>query len=97
MYREGLGTGLASNNLDEILPAARQGRVDQLFTAIGVQIWGTLNTDSDRMNIHDEVQPGDEELLDLAEFLTFRNSGSVFSVAPEDVPDSSPVAAIFRY
>lgn len=97
IYHEELGTGLTSNSLSEILPAARQGRVDRLFTAIGVQVWGTLETDSDRVNVHDEFQPADEDLLDLAASLTFRNSGSVFPVAPEDVPDSSPVAAIFRY
>lgn len=97
IYHDRLGTGLASNDIREVIQAAHLGRVDSLFIAVDVQIWGAFDAERDGISIHAEPQPGDEDLLDLAAFLTLNNSGSVFSVACEDVPDSNPVAAIFRY
>ena len=96
-YGGSLGAGLASRDIREIVPAAHSGRVDSLFVVLGAQVWGVFNEERENVRIHEEPQPGDEDLLDLAAFLTLNNSGSVFPVAPEDVPDSSLAAAIFRY
>jgi hypothetical protein len=97
VFSERLGTGLASNDIREVVPAAHIGRVDSLFVAVGMQVWGTFDPERDSIIVHDELQPGDEDLLDLAAFLTLNNSGKVFLVAPEDVPDSTSLAAVFRY
>jgi hypothetical protein len=39
-YRELNGTDKISHNLEETVPAAYYGRVEQLFVAVGVQQWG---------------------------------------------------------
>jgi hypothetical protein len=36
-----LSKGLASHDIKEIIAAAEQGRVDSLFVALGVEVWGT--------------------------------------------------------
>ena len=46
---------------------------------------------------HDEEQPGDDELLDLATAQTLRHDGTVYGVKPEDVPGGQLLAAVYRY
>jgi hypothetical protein len=40
---------------------------------------------------------GDEDLLDLAAMYTLLRRGTVYAVAPEQMPDRTPAAAILRY
>lgn len=99
-YRELAGTGRTSRDLSRIVAAAYHGRVDSLFVAVGVQKWGTFEADSGDVRIHDERQPGDQDLLDLAAVQTLVRAGNVFAVSPEQIPDEetdSPAAAVFRY
>lgn len=96
-YREMLSKGLASHDIKEIITSADQGRVDSLFVASGVEVWGTINPETGKVQIHQEPQTGDEDLLDLAALRTLSNSGVVFVAPPEQVPDEEPLAAVFRY
>ena len=98
-YRERAGTGLASSELDEVVPAAYHGRMESLFVALGVQRWGRFDADSNVVEEHAEPEPGDRDLLDLAALRTLMNGGSVFAVDPDGVPadNGSPAAAVFRY
>jgi hypothetical protein len=96
-YRQLLGTGLASSNLTEVVPSAYLGRVDFLFVAVGVQQWGAHDPSTHTVQQHDEVEPGDDDLLDLAAVQTLLHGGTVYAVAPEEVPDNTLVAAVFRY
>jgi dipeptide transport system substrate-binding protein len=43
-YRQSIGTGLASNNLEEIVPAAHHGRIGYLFVEVGQEKWGTFDS-----------------------------------------------------
>lgn len=99
-YRELAGTGRTSSQLERILPAAQHGRVDSLFVALGVQRWGKFDAVSGGVDIHEQRQPGDQDLLDLAAMQTLASAGSVYAVDPDQVPGGerrSPVAAVFRY
>jgi hypothetical protein len=96
-YREMLSKGLASHDMKEIIAAAEQGRVDSLFVALGVEVWGTMSPETGKIRVHQELQIGDEDLLDLAALHTLFNSGVVFVVPPEKAPDEEPLAAVFRY
>ncbi|HEX2254329.1 MAG TPA: hypothetical protein VHQ65_13745 [Thermoanaerobaculia bacterium] len=93
------GTGRASNQLDEVLPAAIDGRVDTLFVPRGVRAWGRFGEADRRVERHDEQRSDSEDLLDRAAGQTFLNGGRVFAVAPEEVPgdNGDPVAAIYRW
>ena len=96
-YQELSGTDKVTNNLIEIVPASYHGRIDLLFVAVGIQAWGAFDLENSRASLHQEMQPGDQDLLDFSAIYTLLNSGAVFAVAPEAVPDSATIAAVFRY
>lgn len=98
-YREFSGNNpeQVSDDLKEIVNAAYYQRIDALFVAVGHQQWGSFDPQSNTVQLHDEAQPGDEDLLDFAAVHTLLNGGNVFAVERDRVPASSPVAAIFRY
>lgn len=96
-YRESSGTGLASNAVEEIVPAASHGRVGVLFVAEGGRRWGTFDPDSGNLQVFSEKEPNAEDLLDVAAIQTYLNGGTVFALAREKMPDGALAAAIFRY
>jgi Bacterial archaeo-eukaryotic release factor family 7 len=96
-YHESIVAGKGSNDLNEVIPAAFFGRVEQLFVPVGLQRWGHFDPDSMELEIHNDVQPGDEDLLNAAAIQTIFHGGTVYAVEPEKVPDNTPVAAVFRY
>lgn len=96
-YHEGIAKGRASHRLDEVLTAACQGRIATLFAPLGVQRWGRFDFNRLALEQHDEEQPGDDELLDLATAQTLRHDGTVYGVKPEDVPGGQLLAAVYRY
>ncbi len=97
MYKEISGTGRASNDIKEIVPAACHGRIDTLFVAVGLQQWGRYNTDTDEVILQDDATLNSTDLLDYAAIQTLLNGGVVYAVAPGEVPDQTSLAAIFRY
>jgi hypothetical protein len=96
-YGDLTGTGRASRDLDVVLTAALDGRVDTLFVGRGVRQWGRFDAEARTVERHDEQRAESEDLLDRAAVLTFVNSGRVLAVDPAEVPGGGPVAAIFRY
>ncbi len=96
-YKELLGTGRSSYQIQEIIPASFSGRVETLFVQVDTQLWGSVDPVSYAVEVHAEAQVGDEDLLDLAAIQTISNGGSVFALAAADMPEGGPVAAIFRY
>ncbi len=96
-YEENAGTDRSSNDIRKVVPAAWQGRVEQLFVAVGQQQWGRFDEESQRVILSAEKQPGDRDLLNLAATRTLVQGGAVFAVAPGDVPGGGLLAAVFRY
>lgn len=98
-YQElaGRGSQLASDSVEEVVMAAYRGRVDRLFVAVGVQVWGTADRESGEVYAHETMEPGDEDLLDVAATHTLVNDGDVYAVEPERIPNGAPLAATFRY
>ncbi|HTG36682.1 MAG TPA: hypothetical protein VLB76_27505 [Thermoanaerobaculia bacterium] len=99
-YGDFLGTGRSSSRYDEILPAAQDGRIDTLFVARGVRLWGAYDVQERKARLQEDQdgqRKGNEDLLDLAAILTFQNGGQVYAVPQQDVPDGQAMAAIFRY
>ena len=91
------GTGLASSEIEVIIPAAVHGRVAVLFVAVGTQHWGVYDADSGALELHQEPLPGDEDLLNAAAMNTLATGGTVFAMQPQEVPGESAAAAVFRY
>jgi hypothetical protein len=96
-YRQLAGTGRTTSDVKEAVLAAHHGRIDVLFVAVGVQIWGGFDPEKDKVYMHEPPEPGDEDLLDLTAIQTLINGGTVYAVSPEDVPDHALVAAVLRY
>ena len=96
-YKELGGTSRTSNDLSEIVLAAHEKRVATLFVTVGVQCWGTVDARARRVDLHETLLPGDEDLLNLAAIRTYANGGTVFAVSADQMPDPKPAAAIFRY
>jgi hypothetical protein len=91
------GTGQTTTDVKEAVLAAHHGRVDVLFVALGVQVWGNFDPSTNTVHVHQAPEPGDEDLLDLAAIQSILNGGTVYAVEPEQVPDHSPLVAVFRY
>jgi hypothetical protein len=98
-YQQLLGAqpALASSYLRAIVPAAHDGRIATLFVAAGQRRWGTFDPTTGVLILHEAAQPRDTELVDFAAIETILHSGAVYVVAPEQLTDAAPLAAIFRY
>ncbi|HEX2162743.1 MAG TPA: hypothetical protein VHM02_02220 [Thermoanaerobaculia bacterium] len=96
-YGDLSGTGRVSRRLEEVVPAALDGRVDTLFVARGVRQWGRFDPATRAIERHPEQRADSKDLTDRAAVETFVNSGTVYAVEPEEVPEGGPLAAIFRY
>jgi hypothetical protein len=96
-YGELSDTDRAVNGLEEIVIAASEGRIDTLFIARDIQRWGRFDAAAREVHVHEEPRVGDEDLLDLTTAHTLLQSGQVFLLAGEEVPDDQPQAAILRY
>lgn len=96
-YHQLAGTGQTSTDVAETVAAAGHGRVEVLFVAVGVQVWGRVDRDSDEVALHPAPEPGDQDLLDLAAIRTLVSGGAVYALPPEEVPDGALLAAVFRF
>jgi len=98
-YQELAGQAIerVADTLEKIVPAAYHGRVETLFVAAGVQQWGVFNPVTNEIELHDQIESGDEYLLDLAAVQTYLKGGIVYTVKPEKVPGGKSAAAVLRY
>jgi hypothetical protein len=90
------GAGTAGD-VPEAVVAAHDGRVASVFVPLGIQRWGTFDASSRTVDVHEEREPGDEDLLDRAAVLTLEASGAAYAVPLERMPAARDVAAVLRY
>jgi hypothetical protein len=98
-YRQlaGQASERVTDTLEKIVLAASDGRIETLFIAAGAQHWGIFNPDTNEINLHDQMESGDEPLLDLAAVQTYLKGGTVYTVEPDKVPGGTSAAAVLRY
>jgi len=96
-YSHLVGTGRATADISAIVTAAYDGRIDTLFVAVNVQQWGVFHPETREVEVHQEASAGDEDLLDVAAAYTLMRRGTVYAVAPEQIPEATTAAAILRY
>ncbi len=96
-FREYQAGSRTSSDLKVVVPAAHQGRIALLFVALGVQRWGVYNPRKNEVLVHEKARAANQDLLDLAAIQTFLNGGAAYALAPENMPDRVPIAAVFRY
>ena len=87
----------ASDEIQDVVPAAVQGRVDALFVALNDHSWGHYDPETNEIAFHEPDQRNGEDLLDFAVVQTLRNGGSVYAVDAGDLPGETAIAAVLRY
>lgn len=92
---EMLGTGRASSDIAEVLPAARRGRIEVLFLAGEAELWGRFDGRQE-VAVNAPARPGDEDLLAAAAAFTLKNGGTAYTVGAGEVPGGGALAAAFR-
>lgn len=93
-YQDG---DLASDDFHEIIPASVYSRVDTLFVPIGQHRWGRFDPQNNEVELHETMEPGDEDLLNHAAVHAYLNGATVHALKPENMPGGRSVAATFRY
>ena len=94
---EALAKDLGSSDLQELLPASTDARIETLFVALDAQRWGRYDEEARQAEFHDAEEKGDEDLLDFVAVQTLLNGGVVYAVAPGEVPGEGMAAAIYRF
>jgi hypothetical protein len=89
--------GRVTDELQSVLLAAEQGRVERLFLVEDAELWGSFDSLLGQLEAHPEARRGDEDLLERATIATLGFGGEVESVPPESLASSSPLAALLRY
>lgn len=95
IYNGLAGTGRTAHELAEILAAAHEGQVETLLVAAGQACWGHFEPATMHVTLHDEPEPGDEDLVNLAALRTLQHGRPVYMIAPERMPDGDALAAVF--
>lgn len=91
------GTGRTTHNLSEAAPAAYNGQLEMLFLDDGAIQWGRFDEETNQVQMHQDKQPGDQDLYDFTAIQTIMNGGSVYILDTEKIPDGREIAALFRY
>lgn len=95
-YEQYAGTGLASANINEIIPAAEGGRIKALFVDSYAAVWGVYKPDDSSINIYEDKAEQNEDLVEFAIYHTITGGGSVYPIeALSGI--KVPMAAVFRY
>lgn len=90
-------TDKTSDRLEEIVPAACQGRVRTLFIETQARVWGLFDAERSSVEIHTSPVPGDVDLTDLATVCVLQNKGTIYALPRDQMPTPNPQAALFRY
>jgi hypothetical protein len=96
-YEEIKNTDQTSNKIDDIAPAAYNGRIENLILASGFQQWGMYNKDTNTVDVQKRSNKDNVELLNFSAIHTFMTNGNVYVVNAENIPTNKPYIAKFRY
>jgi hypothetical protein len=89
--------GRAADEIEAIVPAADEGRVESLFIARKAESWGCYEPDLRHLELHETREPGDEDLLDRAAARTLANGGEVHVLPYAEMPPGRVAVAALRY
>lgn len=83
--------------LDEIIAAARFGRVADLLVAADDALWGRFDEGHNAVLAHGTPTEDDEDLLNYAAIMTLTHGGRVFARPRAELPRQALAAAALRY
>ena len=94
--RQAMGSGSASADPAEVMNSALTGRVEVLFADAEASLAGSI---VDKRVVAADVanSPKTEDLINAAAIETMLHRGTVFTASAKQLPDGTPLAAIYRY
>jgi hypothetical protein len=86
-----------TQNIEMIVSSAYFKRVNTLFLAENVHVWGKFNPDDNKVILDKTQSSENQDLLNLAAVHTLLNGGNVLMLKKEEIPGKADAAAILRY
>lgn len=99
LFMDEQGTGKTAIGINEIIPAAINGKVDTLFCENNADIFGNYKEENNSIVV---TQSGEDDnnisLMNVAAVKTFLNGGEVYLLDKEEMPNpNSRINALYRY
>jgi hypothetical protein len=85
------------DTVEQAVLAAAAGHVASIFVPADREFWGRFTPGHALLLEHDEREPGDHDLADVAAAETIRHGGAAFVVPAADVPGGGAVAATLHF
>lgn len=95
-YQSLADTNLASDDVEQVVPAAYQGRVDTLLVNYRAETFGRFHPERNWVEFVSEPDSA-LDLLDLTIAQTILHNGAVYAAMPDELHATGPLWAIFRY
>lgn len=86
-----------ATGVEEIVPPAFDGRVENLFVAELPSRWGRFDPASRTVRVREAPRPGDTDLLEYAVARTLLTDGTVHVREETEIPEGAVAAAVLRY
>jgi hypothetical protein len=86
--------------IDEVIRAAGQGRVEELFVATDAELWGVFEQADGKVRQLPAMGPEADDLLDLAAIKALASGANVYPLPLSEMPGpgpARPLAAVFRW
>lgn len=86
-----------STNLEEILAATAQGRVETLIVPVNTQLWGVYDADDQQIHHADGPSMSSVDLYETAARLSLQNGAEVFFLEANQIPKRADIMAKFLW
>lgn len=93
-----LAKNQGANTIERVVPASLHGQISTCFISLNDQQWGTVNEQTDAVELLEKPHHCSKDLLDLVAVHTLAHRGVVYPMkSATEIPGRKPIAAIFRY
>jgi hypothetical protein len=96
-YEQLSGNSKASSNIEEIVKAAHNKRIEYLWVNLDRKQWGIFDEEKQTIEFNDEPLIKNKELLDVAAGKTLINNGTVYALHEDKMPIPKAAIAVFRF
>ena len=87
----------ASDNLQQLMRSADEGRVETLLLAQDANMWGRYDEEQREINLAEENAADNEDLLNLLAVKTLTQGGDVISLSDDLSDKAGPSIGLYRY
>ncbi|MGB3226278.1 MAG: hypothetical protein WBB23_26060 [Desulforhopalus sp.] len=96
-FQDNLGGAKVADELQSVMTAAYDGRVENLFVAENEQLWGEFDPDNRKALVKKQESGQVVDLLDEAVFWTLIKKGTVYVKKRPEMPLDTSICAQLRY